>query len=217
MCYRKREGEFSLEKEYVTEQEKFWAGEFGDKYIDRNIGVDLLAQKIGFWSRILRRCGEFESCLELGCNIGLNLKALGILLPYLKMTGVEINMKAANACSKMGRVNVINSSIFEYRSDEMFDLTFTSVVLIHINPDMLSTVYDILYRHSKKYILVTEYYNPTPMEVNYRGNTGKLFKRDFAGELMDRYPTLKLVDYGFQYHRDNHFSLDDITWFLLEK
>ena len=161
--------------------------------------------------------GIISSCLELGANIGLNLKALGVLLPHLQMTGVEINAKAAEECAKLDRVNVVNASILEYQSDEIFDLTFTCGVLIHINPDMLPVVYDVLYHHSKRYILVSEYYNPTPMEINYRGNTGKLFKRDFAGEILDRYPCLKLVDYGFQYHRDNHFPMDDATWFLLEK
>ena len=44
----------------------------------------------------------------------------------------------------------------------------------------------------------------------------KLFKRDFAGDLIDSYG-LKLIDYGFIYKRDNWAPQDDITWFLLEK
>jgi len=44
-----------------------------------------------------------------------------------------------------------------------------------------------------------------------------LFKRDFAGEMLDRYPALKLLDYGFVYRRDPLFPQDDMTWFLLEK
>ena len=32
--------------------------------------------------------------------------------------------------------------------------------------------------------------------VEYRGHTGKLFKRDFAGEMIYRFD-LKLIDYGF--------------------
>ena len=28
---------------------------------------------------------------------------------------------------------------------------------------------------------------------------------------------LKLIDYGFCYHRDNHLAQGDSTWFLLEK
>ena len=55
------------------------------------------------------------------------------------------------------------------------------------------------------------------MTVTYRGEKNKLFKRDFAGELMDQYPDLKLIGYGFKYKRDNNFPQDDMTWFLLEK
>ncbi len=95
-------------------------------------------------------------------------------------------------------------------------MSFTSGVLIHINPDELGMVYDNLFNLSKKYILISEYYNPTPIVVEYRGHAGKLFKRDFAGEMIDRFD-LKLMDYGFFYHRDNYFSFGDSNWFLLEK
>jgi pseudaminic acid biosynthesis-associated methylase len=74
-----------------------------------------------------------------------------------------------------------------------------------------------MYRAATRYLLVAEYYSPKPVEIPYRGHTGKLFKRDFAGELLDRYPALRLVDYGFVYHRDSLFPQDDTNWFLLEK
>jgi pseudaminic acid biosynthesis-associated methylase len=96
------------------------------------------------------------------------------------------------------------------------DLCFTKGVLIHINPDELDRVYANLVAKSKRYVLICEYYNPTPVSINYRGESDKLFKRDFAGELMDRHH-LRLVDYGFVYRRDNLFPLDDPTWFLMEK
>jgi pseudaminic acid biosynthesis-associated methylase len=89
--------------------------------------------------------------------------------------------------------------------------------LIHIAPERLETAYRLLFEASNKYITVIEYYNPSPVEVTYRGHEQRLFKRDFAGELMDKYPSLILVDYGFIYHRDTTFSMDDTTWFLLEK
>jgi spore coat polysaccharide biosynthesis protein SpsF len=90
-------------------------------------------------------------------------------------------------------------------------------VLIHINPDELQNVYQKLYNASKRYIVIVEYYNPTPLEINYRGYHDKLFKRDFAGEMMDKYNDLILIDYGFTYYRDNNFIFDDMNWFLLEK
>ena len=89
--------------------------------------------------------------------------------------------------------------------------------MIHINPDELNNVYDKLYKTAEKYICIAEYYNPTPVEVNYRGYKNKLFKRDFAGEMLDKYKDLELVDYGFCYSRDTCFPMDDVTWFLLKK
>ena len=95
--------------------------------------------------------------------------------------------------------------------------TLSKGVLIHLAPELLPTAYAQLYALSQRYILIAEYYNPAPVEVSYRGNSGKLFKRDFAGEMLDRYADLHLLDYGFVYHRDPQFPADDITWFLLEK
>ena len=90
-------------------------------------------------------------------------------------------------------------------------------MLIHLNPEALPAAYERLYECSSKYIVVIEYYNPSPVEVTYRGHAGRLFKRDFAGDLLERYPDLELVDYGFQYRRDPNFPADDLTWFLLKK
>jgi len=46
--------------------------------------------------------------------------------------------------------------------------------------------------------------------INYRGESGNLFKRDFASEMLDKFDDLELVDYGFQYHGDNNFLLRKI-------
>jgi hypothetical protein len=86
-----------------------------------------------------------------------------------------------------------------------------------ITPEVLPQVYDRLFAACGRYLLVAEYYNPAPVAIPYRGHSDRLFKRDFAGEIMDRHPRLQLVDYGFAYHRDPNFPQDDITWFLLEK
>lgn len=202
---------------YVTKQEELWAGSFGDAYTERNDNQDILAGRLALWADIVRRGGRIDSCLELGSSVGLNLQALGLLLPKIQMTGIELNRKAADECAKLDRVKVVNASLYDYQSNERFDLTFTAGVLVLIEPSRLPEVYDILYTHSKKYIALAEYYNPTPLEVVYHGKSGQLFKRDFAGEIMDRFPDVHLVDYGFVYHRDAHFPADDVNWFLLEK
>lgn len=202
---------------YKTEQERFWAQGFGDDYIARNEGEPLVTKNIVFWSSVLFRLPRIRSILELGCNIGLNLQALKRINPDFDLVGYEINQKAASRCAGLGIARVENKSILDpIVEDDGFDLTFTKGVLIHIDPDHLDAVYENLYTRSNRYIMVCEYYNPTPTMVPYRGHENRLFKRDFAGELIDRYG-VRLIDYGFVYHRDNNFPQDDFNWFLLEK
>lgn len=140
-----------------------------------------------------------------------------MLIPNISATAIEINEKAALECSKIENAKVINDSIFNFSDDCKYDLTFTSGVLIHINPDKLDDVYQKLYEYSNRYILINEYYNPTPVTVNYRNNSDRLFKRDFAGEFMDKFKDVELIDYGFIYHRDKFCPADDGTWFLMRK
>lgn len=207
-----------MSKQFKTEQESFWAGEFGTEYIKRNHGVDLLASNLSFFNQALSSVHKPRNCIEFGANIGMNLKALRLLYPQQEQFAIEIN---ANAAEELRTVlppkNVFHTSILDYSPVRQFDLVLIKGVLIHINPDYLSKVYEILYQSIGRYLLLCEYYNPTPVEVPYRGHSGRLFKRDFCGEIQDRYPDLKLIDYGFVYHRDPNFPQDDITWFLLEK
>lgn len=203
---------------YSTDQEAFWAGEFGSEYIDRNKSEQLLASNLNFFVKALKQAGKINSCHEFGANIGMNLKALKLLYPDIALSGVEINPDAAKILADfIGGGNVYNGSIFDWQVSSQVDLTLIKGVLIHINPDMLDKVYQKLYQASKKYILVCEYYNPSPVAISYRGHSDRLFKRDFAGELMDKYSDLVLIDYGFAYKRDPAFPQDDITWFLMEK
>lgn len=207
-----------MNSEYKTEQEDFWAGAFGDTYINRNISEGYLASNIHLFSNIFKSCKQHASLIEFGANVGMNLKAIKTLLPSCALHGIEINERA---CTELGNVvgtkNVHHQSIFDFNHSEKFDIALIKGVLIHINPEKLDLVYEKLYNASKKYILLCEYYNPSPVSINYRGHSDRLFKRDFAGEIMDRYSDVQLVDYGFAYHRDKSFPQDDCTWFLLEK
>jgi pseudaminic acid biosynthesis-associated methylase len=202
---------------YKTAQEEFWASEFGTNYIQRNDNRRLLELKTNLFSRCIKNAPGIKSAIELGCNIGLNLVALKRINAEFELCGYEINSTAAERAKEMNVANVVAASVTEPISlSRSYDLAFTCGVLIHINPDRLRVVYENLFNLSNKYILVCEYYNPSPVSINYRGHNDKLFKRDFAGELIDTY-NLELLDYGFVYHRDNYFPQDDISWFLLHK
>ena len=204
--------------DYATQQEEFWARDFGSQYIGRNDSNQLLASNLHFFSRALSQAGKISSCLELGANIGMNLKALQLLYPSIDLKGIEINPDAFQLLGKLiGEENAYLGSIFDYQVSIKVDLSLIKGVLIHINPEMLSVVYEKLYQASHKFILVCEYYNPSPVTISYRGHADRLYKRDFAGEMLEKYADLRLVDYGFSYRRDPAFPQDDITWFLMEK
>jgi spore coat polysaccharide biosynthesis protein SpsF len=204
--------------DFGTPQEAFWAGAFGTEYIGRNDSPELLAANLNLFCTALRHAGRVTSCLELGANIGMNLRALKLLYPRIELKAAEINPDAAKILAEsIGPSNVFEGSIFDYPAAGTVDLALIKGVLIHINPDKLRTVYDTLYRASSRLILVCEYYNPSPVAIPYRGHSDRLFKRDFAGEMLDAYPDLRLADYGFAYRRDPAFPQDDITWFLMEK
>lgn len=63
----------------------------------------------------------------------------------------------------------------------MADLSIAFHVLIHINPESLNGAHELLYSLSKKFILISEYFNPVPIAIPYRGHENRLLKRDFAG------------------------------------
>jgi pseudaminic acid biosynthesis-associated methylase len=205
-------------KKFKTEQEDFWKGGFGDQYIQRNQSHELLAANLHFFSHVLADRETVDSVLELGCNVGMNIRALKLLLPSSEITGIEINEKAALEASTIANdVKILNESILNHESSGTYDLVFTKGVLIHISPDELPLVYKKMAEASSRYVMIAEYYNPTPVGIDYRGHENRLFKRDFAGEFLQVNPEFKLVDYRFHYKKAVNFSQDDITWFLMER
>jgi spore coat polysaccharide biosynthesis protein SpsF len=203
---------------FKTEQEAFWAGAFGTEYIQRNQGDALLASNLDFFAKALRATRDVHSCIEFGANIGMNLKALKLLHPSQEQFGIEINAEAAQQLSTIiPAKHVYKTSILDFEPAQTWNLVLIKGVLIHMNPDVLNQVYDKLVASTDRYLMVAEYYNPAPVAIPYRGHTDRLFKRDFAGEIMERHPSMQLVDYGFAYRRDPNFPQDDITWFLMEK
>jgi pseudaminic acid biosynthesis-associated methylase len=101
--------------------------------------------------------------------------------------------------------------------DRKFDLVFTNSVLIHVNPDDLLTSMGRMYDLSSRYILISEYFNRTPVMIHYRGEDDRLFKRDFGKLFIENF-NCKVVNYGFLwgYEFDNA-GFDDITYWLFEK
>src|SRR5687767_14358699 len=104
-------------KNYKTEQEEFWSGDFGDEYIGRNIGDKLLASNLFFFSNILRRMDSVKSIIEFGSNVGMNLKAFRLLLPEAELSGIENNQKAYDELLSIPGLKGYHTSILDFSTD----------------------------------------------------------------------------------------------------
>ncbi len=193
-------------------QESTWKSKFGDSYTKRNqngnrvniTGLDLLKNKL-----------TIKSAIEFGSNVGLNLDTIKSLFPEVETFGIEINSKAHKILKKKHKSE--NTSILDFRVTKKYDLVLICGVLIHQNPNDLNKIYKKLYNSSSKYIYLREYFSDKPVELDYRGKKGLLFKRDFAYDLIKMYPKLKIIDYGFHWKHDKFKNTDNENWFLFSK
>jgi len=202
----------------MNEQQNFWAHSYAEDYIRKNISFD---KKLGIecWQKMLSKAEGITSILECGCNIGRNIGFLNEILPAASKSIIEISKPAYEFVTSHFKLDkTFNGAIVESNFTEgEFDLVYTMGVLIHIHPDDLLANMRKMVAYSGKYILMGEYFNRTPVMIEYQGEKDRLFKRDF-GKLFAENFAVKLVDYGFLWgHIYDVAGFDDITWWLFEK
>ena len=205
-----------------AKQEEHWAGPQGDAYHERSPGNE--SANYHFFAQSLEAATMsargMRTIVELGAGTGANVRALEKLYPFAEITALELNENAAKTLKEQSPNVLVHAgaNVVTWEPVERYwDAVITKGLLIHIRPADLDAVYERIHRAAGRYILLAEYYNPTPVSIPYRGEQDLLWKRDFAGEMLDRFTDLRLRDYGFKYHRDIEAPQDDITWFLLER
>lgn len=205
----------------MTAQLKAWTGKFGDEYVDRNDYADWKTELgVKAFQRILAGL-DISSVLEVGSNIGLNLLFINKLFGgTVKLYAVEPNRRAFERIitqTHMKLKGAYNCDGFAIPLDDSsIDLVFTAGVLIHIAPKDLGQATDEIVRIARKYVLCIEYFSHRPVEESYRGREGFLFKRDFGAYYIERFPTMKCVNYGFLWQEEFRI-FDNLNWWLFEK
>ena len=193
--------------------ELLWQGEFGDAYLERNRAAG--ENRGPFWTAILE---EFpvHRVLEVGCNIGANLRWIATVIPAKNVYGVDINLKALNELRHaLPEVNAVWSSARELPfRDGWFGMVLTAGVLIHQPEDTLPLVMAEIFRCSGRYIFCAEYYAEQTTEVFYREQHGALFKRDYGRLYLSMFPELKLHKQSFLGRAE---GWDDVTYWIFEK
>jgi pseudaminic acid biosynthesis-associated methylase len=204
---------------FNSEQEQFWAKTYAEDYIKKNSEFD---HKLGSeaWKKMLQEThGGVKNFLECGCNIGRNIEQLKLALPNAKPSIIEISEPAFKfVTARHDFAKAYNGAILDSDFEKAsYDLVFTMGVLIHINPDQLLDHMKKMFEYSRKYVLIGEYFNRTPVSLEYQGEKDKLFKRDFGKLFLENFE-VKLLDYGFLWGQIyDPAGFDDIVWWLFEK
>jgi spore coat polysaccharide biosynthesis protein SpsF len=198
-----------------------WRGSFGDAYTDRNEATaEQIISVASAYEQILEHLPKPlpSSILEVGANIGVNLRALSRLTDA-RLFAVEPNAKARKRLiddDVLPKDQIFNATAASLPFDDSsIDLVFTSGVLIHVPPEGIDTAYAEIHRVSARYILSLEYFSPTPEAKTYRGEDDLLFKRDYGALWLDNYPELSLIADGFFWKRTT--GLDNLNWWLFQK
>jgi pseudaminic acid biosynthesis-associated methylase len=194
--------------------EGLWSGDFGDDYVERNRAAS--EGRRPFWEHVLGSL-EVASALEIGCNVGGNLRWLAELLGGENVAGVDVNERALEVVrSEIEGVDARVASARELPfGDDSFDLVFTTGVLIHQSPEELPRVLDEIVRCSRRYVLCGEYRADELEEVPYRGQRGALYKQDYGALYQQRFPQLKLLEEGFLPKSEGVW--DDVTYWVFEQ
>jgi pseudaminic acid biosynthesis-associated methylase len=207
-----------------TNQTEFWNSEFGADYTERSIldpgqldeyYMNLYGSTRTEMNREFLSDVPVESMLEVGCNVGNQLRKLQEM-GFQNLFGIELQSYAVERGKALtSGINIIRGSAFDIPfKDNYFDLVYTSGVLIHISPDDVFQAMDEMYRTSRKYIWGLEYYADEFEEITYRGNKSVLWKSNYQQMFLDRFPNLKLV----KAHKYKYVGSDNVDMmYLLEK
>jgi len=209
-----------------TNQMKFWTGDFGKNYTDRNpnTGKQVEEYCINTYgvsrtemnTEFLINFPKDIRILEVGCNVGAQLQTLQNM-GYNNLYGIELQWYAVEKAKTLTKnINIIQGSGFDIPfKDNYFDLVYTSGVLIHINPNDLSVIFNEIARCSNKYIWGFEYFSEEVESINYRGNEGFLWKADYAKLFTNKVNNTKIIKQKkFEYLQDK--KLTD-NMFLISK
>lgn len=194
-----------------------WEKKFGDDYTKRKLLAHEKEGKLreNFWKLLIGRFSDIKSVLEIGPNAGMNLEGIWKADPKLTITGIEPNEFAYNTATERsnGRYRIIKGSVYDLTPQINADLVITCTVLIHIHPLDLERALTKIYDSAGRYILIMEYYWPKLCQIEYRGLTDVLWKRDFGAYILSKFK-LNIIETGYLDVRD---GFDRTTWWLFEK
>jgi hypothetical protein len=99
--------------------------------------------------------------------------------------------------------------------DRAFDMVFTIGLLIHQPDSTLDAVIGDIARCSSRWLMFGEYSATEPTEIEYRGRSGVLFKRDYVSIVTGLCPEFRHLYTEELTMADDGF--DRVTWAVFER
>lgn len=177
----------------VTTQEQAWSSQVGQEYTDRNtMTVEELDEL--YWDcfgttrwklnvRFLLDFPDTTRILEVGCNIGMQLRHLQ-KMGFTNLHGIELQQYAIDhLCVENVDVQQGNAIKLPYL-DRDFDLVFTSGVLIHLPEPKLHQAMTEIVRVSNRWIWGFEYYSIPRTQIPYQARNDLLWSDDFPDRFL---------------------------------
>lgn len=125
-----------------------------------------------------------------------------------------IACRTAYLAKCLSRADYITSSL-EIGSN----IGYNEIALHRLYPDIQMDVVEINKKAAKECSKIpnVKVHNTSVYDFNGTEKYDLTMVRDFAGEILEKYLDLDLLDYGFIYHKDKAFPRDDFNWVLLQK
>ena len=136
-----------------------------DKKLDWRIGEKDWLE--GYWQSVnhphrklilkaLESFYPFKSLLEVGCNVGPNLKLIQDKFPKVELAGSDVNIEALKiAKQRLPKVDIYIDNIENSLIKRQFDIVLVDAVLMYIPPErILKAMENISYLAKKGVILV---------------------------------------------------------------
>lgn len=205
-----------MESQRTTKQLEAWTSEFGKEYTDRNpVDIEEMDRVLGEYYGCGRKSDVFcqflpkdrlseGRVLEVGCNIGVQLKILQNVNSGLELYGLEPMKYALDKGRALyPDITFVPGTAFDIPfKDGYFDAVMTNGVLIHIHPHDLTRALAEIHRVSRRFILFHEYYADVLTEVEYYGKKDILWKTNFLQRYLDLFPDLAVVDLRYLHFPD---------------
>lgn len=203
-----------------------WAGRFGVAYTQRNPRTTedmdaLYVSRYGCSRSEMNDCalGTFPadtSLLEVGCNVGTQLRILRDGLGFTDLMGCDVNRRAVSEgrrlCGPGIELVTADASRLPF-ADAAFDVVFTSGLLIHIHPDHLPAVMDEMVRVSRRWVWGFEYHAAAMTDIPYRDGVG-CWKGPYHTMLAERHG-MRIADLMVYPYRSDPSLVD--CMYLLDK